>query len=199
MSNSKRWEKSRSSGPNYFGLIPLCLLLSLSGPFMLAASGQTAPRIPFTRAGIHSIVGNNLCDFQGEGWQDTYGVYLDHAKRHSVDYRERDGVVGVFLLSRPTLVFRSGKSTLTCGVVDASLDLTHVIRKDEMIAFKCYTAHEGGTTWGKWGHIVGLADNDNGQKRFVKARLAWRVDIHGRRFQELKGQSVTCDTSGFGD
>ena len=126
-------------------------------------------------------------------------MYLDLAKRHLVDYMERDGVVGVFLLSKPTLVFRSNKPTLTCGTVDASLDLTHLIRKNETLAFKCYTAHEGGTTWGKWGHVIGLADNENGAKRFVKARLAWRVDVKVKHFDEIRSQSVTCDTSGYTD
>ena len=126
-------------------------------------------------------------------------MYLDHAKRYSVDYRERDGVVGAFLLSRPTLIFRSGKPTLTCGVVDASLDLTRVIRKGEDVEFKCYTTHEGGTTWGKWGHIIGLADDDNGLKRIAKARLAWRVDVVQKRFEQLKNEPVTCDMTGYAD
>jgi hypothetical protein len=194
MSNRLRF---RSASANYIASTSLCLVLFLSGAFMMSASGQTAPRIPFTPDGMRSILGKNLCDFQGEEWEATYGVYLDHAKRHLVDYRERDGVVAVFLLSKPTLIFRSNKPTLTCGIVEASLDLTHVIRKNESFIFKCYTAHEGGTTWGKWGHIVGLADNDNGLKRFVKARVAWRVDTQKRQFEELKRQSVTCDTSGY--
>ena len=180
----------------------LFFTLTLSALLCVGASGQPVHKIPFTVAGIYSIVGKDVCDFQGaespEEWQ-TYGVYLDRAKRYSVDYKERDGVAAVFLLSKPNLVFRPNKATLTCGIVDASLDLTQVIQKDETFAFKCYTAHEGGTTWGKWGHVIGLADNDNGLKRIVKARLAWRVDIKEERFEELKGQSVTCDTSGFGD
>lgn len=186
-----------SANPNYFFSISLCLALFLSIVLTICVSGQTTPRIPFTPDGIRSIIGKNLCDFQGEEWEHTYGVYLDHAKRHLVDYRERDGVVGVFLLSKPTLVFGSNKPTLTCGVVDASLDLTRVIRKNETFAFKCYTAHEGGTTWGKWGHVIGIADNESGTKRFVKARLAWRVDVKGKSFQVLKGESVACDTSGY--
>jgi hypothetical protein len=27
--------------------------------------------------------------------------------------------------------------------------------------FKCYTAHEGGTTLGKWGHLTSVAHNGN--------------------------------------
>ena len=115
---------------------------------------------------------------------------LDFNKQYTVEDRESDDVVGVFLVSN---------RKLRCGIVEASLDLTRVIRKKETVAFKCYTAHEGGTTWPKWGHVVGLADNDNGLKRFVQARLAWRVDVKERRFEELKGQSVTCDTSGDTD
>lgn len=184
------------------GAISLCLMLSLGVVFVTCASAQTAPRIPFTPDGIRSSLGKDVCDFLGaespEEWQ-TYGVYLDRAKRYLVDYKERDGVAAVFLLSKPNLVFRSNKATLTCGVVDASLDLTRVIRNDDTFAFKCYTAHEGGTTSSKWGHVVGLADNDNGLKRTVQARLAWRVDVQEKRFEMLKGQSVTCDTSGYDD
>lgn len=174
----------------------------LGALFCTGAFGQTTQKVPFTPAGIRSIIGKDVCDFQGaekpEEWQ-LDGVYLDRAKRHSVDYKERDGVAAVFLLSKPYLVFRTGKATLACGVVDASLDLTHLIRKNDTSSFKCYTAHEGGTTWPKWGHIIGLADNDNGMKRIAKTRLAWRVNVNERRFEELKGQSVTCDMTGYDD
>jgi len=162
----------------------LGVLLSVS-----AALGDTNSRIPFTAAGIRSITGKNVCDFQGE-FPEQDGVYLDGQKNILVHYQQRNGVIAVFLLSRPT-----GR----CGVVDAALDLTPLIRKGESVEFKCYTAHEGGTTWEKWGHVIGLADNKNGLRRFVRARLAWRVNTQGRQFQELKGQSVTCDTSGYAD
>ncbi|MGB7668940.1 MAG: hypothetical protein WBL66_16920, partial [Candidatus Acidiferrales bacterium] len=116
--------------------------------------------------------------------------YLDGRKENLVHYQERDGITAVFLLSKPTD---------KCGVVDAALDLTRLIRKGESIEFKCYTAHEGGTTPGKWGHVIGLADNHGGSKRFVRARLAWKVDVMEKRFEELKGQWVTCDTAGYDD
>jgi len=119
---------------------------------------------------------------------ERFGVYLDGAKEHSVDYRQRDGVIAVFLVSNPTG---------NCGVVDAALDLTRLVRKGETIVFKCYTSKEGGTTPEKWGHVVGLADNHKGTLRTVKARLAWRVNIGEKRFEPLDGQSVTCDTSGY--
>ena len=162
----------------------LGLLLSVG-----AALGDTSSRIPFTAAGIRSITGKNVCDFQGE-FPEQDGVYLDGQKNILVHYQQRHGVIAVFLLSRPT-----GR----CGVVDAALDLTPLIRKGESVEFKCYTAHEGGTTWEKWGHVIGLADNNNGLKRFVKARLAWRVNTKEKRFEPLEGQSVTCDTSGYTD
>jgi hypothetical protein len=133
--------------------------------------------------------GKDLCDFQGEFTQ-RFGVYLDRAKKYSVAYRGRDGIVAIFLLSEPTA---------RCGIVESALDLTHFIRKDETVEFKCYTDHEGGTTWGKWGHVVGLADNHNGRERLVHARLAWRVDIKEERFEEIKGETVVCDTSGYTD
>lgn len=139
---------------------------------------------------MRSIVGKNVCQLNGYRFFEGVGVYLDFAKQHSVDYTVHEGIAAVFLLSKPTE---------HCGVVDAVLDLTRQIRKGENAEFKCYTAHEGGTTWGKWGHIIGLANNDNGLKRFVKARLAWRVDVKENRFEELKGQSVTCDTTGYDD
>jgi hypothetical protein len=165
------------------------LALMVGALFPLCAAGQTTNGIPFTPEGIRSITGKNVCDFQGE-FPEQDGVYLDGQKNILVHYQQRNGVIAVFLLSRPT-----GR----CGVVDAALDLTPLIRKGESVEFKCYTAHEGGTTWEKWGHVIGLANNENGLKRFVKARLAWRVNTQERQFQELKGQSVTCDTSGYAD
>lgn len=167
----------------------LCLISILSALLPISSVGQTSSGIPFTPAGIRSMNGKNICDFQGK-FLYASDVYLDRARSYSVDYRERDGVFAVFLLSKPT-----GH----CGIVDAALDLTHLIRKGEGIEFKCYTRQEGGTTWGKWGHVVGLADNHNGQERFAHARLAWRVDIKEKRFEGLEGQPVTCDTSGYED
>ncbi len=90
-------------------LVFLLLLL-----FLHAAAGQIAKSIPFTPEGIRSITGKNLCDFSGD-FSERFGVYLDGRKDNSVDYRERDGVSAVFLLSVPTD---------RCGVVDAVLDLT---------------------------------------------------------------------------
>jgi hypothetical protein len=144
---------------------------------------------PFTSAGIASLPGKDVCSL-GEEFPKQLGVYLDLAKEHAVQYREEDGIVAVFLLRKPTP---------HCGVVDAALDLTPIIRKGETVEFKCYTNREGGTTWGKWGHIVGLANNRAGQKRFVKARLAWRADIESKRFEPVTGEAVHCDTSGYTD
>ena len=166
----------------------LCLVSILGVLLSIgAAMGETNSKIPFTPAGIHSITGKNLCDFQGK-FPEQDGVYLDGRKDNAVHYQQRNGIIAVFLLSRPTD---------RCGVVDAALDLTSLVRKGETVEFKCYTAHEGGTTWEKWGKVIGLADNHGGLDRFVRARLAWRVNIPEKRFEELKGKSVTCDTSGY--
>lgn len=142
--------------------------ISLLGALLYtAAYGQTTHKIPFTSAGIRSIVGRDICDFVGHQTMAGVGVHLDLKKEYAVeDLVSDDGdVAGVFLIRRPTL---------RCGTVDASLDLTPWMRTGEDAEFKCYTTHAGGTTWPKWGHIIGLADNKNGAKRFVKARLAWR-------------------------
>jgi hypothetical protein len=163
------------------------------GLVIVLACGVSAHReqgeVPFTPTGIASLTGKDVCSL-GEAFPTQLGVYLDGGKEHAVQYRERDGIVAVFLLSRPTP---------HCGVVDASLDLTTIIRKDETVEFKCYTNHEGRTTWGKWGHVVGLANNQRGRKRFVTARLAWRVNIRGKRFEEITGEAARCDTSGYAD
>jgi hypothetical protein len=168
---------------------PVRLVAFLGVLFSLYAFGQTTKAIPFTAEGVQSIAGEDVCAFQGE-FPTQFGVDLDRSKEHAVQYRERNGIIAVFLLSRPVS---------RCGIVDAVLDLTSVIRKGETVEFKCYTAHEGGTTLGKWGHVIGLADNENGLKRFVRARLAWSVDVKEKRFEELKGHSVTCDTTGYSD
>jgi hypothetical protein len=149
----------------------------------------TQDTIPFSSAEIAASPGKDICSF-GEQFPKQEGVYLDSANQHAVEYREHDGIIGVFLLS---------KTTTHCGIIDASLNLTPLIRKGETIEFKCYTNREGGTTAGKWGHIIGLANNHSGQKRFVKARLAWRVNIENKRFEPITGEAVQCDTSGYTD
>jgi|SRR6266566_7487076 len=151
-------------------------------------SSGYAQDVPFSPSGIASLTGRDICTLQGE-FPKTMGVYLDHQKRNQVQSRERDGIVAVFLLSKP--------SSRNCGLVDAALDLTPLIRPNETVEFKCYTRHEGGTTWGRWGHVVGLGDNHGGTKRLVRARLAWRVDVAGKKFEPLTGQTVTCDTTGY--
>jgi hypothetical protein len=167
----------------------VCLVSVLGALLPLCAMGQTTTEIRFTPDGIRSIYGKNVCEFQGE-FPNQLGVLLDRRNEHAVQYRERDGVKAVFLLSKPTP---------RCGVVDAALDLTPLIRKGETVEFKCYTQDEGGTTSEKWGHIVGLANNGNGLKRLVTARLAWRVDLSRKHFEEIRSASVTCDTSGYTD
>jgi hypothetical protein len=166
-----------------------CSLL-MFGVALISFCHAGARQVPFTPAGISSISGKNICELQGE-FPRQLGVYLDQRKEHAVQYRERDGVIAIFLLSKP--------SSANCGVVDAVLDLTPLIKAGESPEFKCYTGHEGGTTWGKWGHIVGLANNHRGTKRFVKARLAWRVNIANKRFETIDDKAVRCDTSGYED
>lgn len=157
---------------------------------MLAISFASAGEgdIPFTSAGIASLVGKSICDLQGK-FPLGVAVYLDHRKQYALDYRERDGTIAVFLLSKPVA---------QCGRVDAVLNLTPLIKTGESPEFKCYTDHEGGTTWGKWGHIIGLANNESGKKRFVSARLAWRVNIERKSFEKIS-EKTQCDTSGYAD
>lgn len=159
----------------------LGVLLSICG-----ARGQTTNGIPFTPEGIRSITGKDVCDFSGQ-FPEQFGVYLNGRKDNLVHYQQRDGTIAVFLLSKPT-----GR----CGVVDAALDLTPLVRKGENLEFKCYTAREGGTTPEKWGHVIGLADNHGGLKRFARARLAWRVNLTKKSF-EMLDDPVTCDTGGY--
>ena len=75
-------------------------LLFVLGIIMTLSFRAKAGDIPFTSAGIASLKGKDLCDLQGE-FNKRLGVYLDSQNRHSVSYRERDGVVAVFLLSKP--------------------------------------------------------------------------------------------------
>src|SRR5664280_570419 len=154
-------------------------------PFSYASGGE----VPFTHEGIASLIGKNICELQGE-FYEREGVYLNYRKQYALDCRERDGVYAVFLLSKPSP---------NCGLVEAFLDLTPLVKTGESMEFKCYTSHEGGTTWGKWGHVIGLADNQHGRKRFVRARMAWRVNVNKKRFEEIKGEKVECDTSGYTD
>jgi hypothetical protein len=92
-----------------------------------------AQKLPFTSYGIATLTGRNICQLQGE-FPKTEGVYLDHQKQHAVQYRDRDGVAAIFLLSNP--------SSRNCGIVDASLELTPLIKPGESTEFKCYTGRE---------------------------------------------------------
>jgi hypothetical protein len=166
-------------------LVPLTIVVMLFTSFESANGGE----VPFTREGIASLKGKNICDLQGEFFVGT-GVYLNYQKQYVLDYRTRDGVDAVFLLSKPSQ---------DCGIVEAVLDLTPLIKTGENMEFKCYTKHEGGTTWKNWGRIIGLADNQQGRKRFVKARMAWRVNVKEKRFEEIKDEKVECDTAGYTD
>jgi hypothetical protein len=112
---------------------------------------------------------------------------LDDKKEHSVEYRERDGVIALFLLGE-------SQPPKYCGIVDAVLDLTPLIRKGEDPLFKCHVNSEGRT---RWGHVVGLGDNHRGHKRFLVPRFAWRVNAKEKCFEEIRGDPVTCDASGY--
>jgi len=164
-------------------------LLTIVGTLLISFASANEGDIPFTSAGIASLRGKNICDLQGE-FPVGVAIFLDHKKQYVLDCRERDGVYAVFLLSKPSK---------NCGLVDAVLDLTPLIKAGESLEFKCYTGTEGGTTWGKWGQIIGLANNQQGRKRFVSARLAWRVNVKEKRFEEINGEKVECDTAGYTD
>jgi len=142
--------------------------------------------VPFTSAAIASFPGKDICSLQGK-FPKKFGLSLDDKWEHSVEYRDRDGVIALFLLGK------SGPPTY-CGIVHAVVDLTPLIKPGEIPYFKCHIDSEGPT---KWGNVVGLANNHSGKRRFVKARLAWKVNTKEQRFEEVKGQAVSCDTSGY--
>jgi hypothetical protein len=165
-------------------------LLLIAVSVLISFSYATAGDVPFTPAGIASLKGRNICELQGKFYSKV-GVYLDGRKEHAVEYLSRDGITVVFLLGEPL--------SENCGIVDAVLDLTPLIKSGENAEFKCHTDTEGGSTWAKWGHVIGLADNQRGRKRFVTARLAWRVNIPGKRFEPISKKPVRCDTTGYED
>ena len=148
--------------------------------------GATQGDVPFTSAAITSLPGKDICSLQGK-FPKGFGLSLDDKWEHSVEYRNRDGVIALFLLGK------SGPPNY-CGTVDAVVDLTPLIKPGEVPYFKCHIDSEGPT---KWGNVVGLANNHSGKRRFVKARLAWKVNAKEQRLEEVKGQAVSCDTSGY--
>jgi hypothetical protein len=109
----------------------ICCRVALT---ILLASAHAGTGVPFTPEGIASLRGKDVCSLEGD-FPTQLGVDLDRHKAHAVQYRERDGVVAVFLLSRPTE---------RCGVVDAALNLTPLVKPGENLEFKCYTGREGG-------------------------------------------------------
>jgi hypothetical protein len=162
------------------------LLLGVVLSFVCVIVGQTTvPGVPFTSAGIASLPNLDVCSLQGK-FPDKFGLYLDDKKEYAVQYRERDGVIAVFLL-------KDSVPPRYCGIVNAALDLTPLIRNGEDPLFKCHVNSEGRT---RWGHVVGLGDNKEGHKRFVVARLAWRVNTKEKRFEKIE-EPVTCDASGY--
>lgn len=164
-------------------------ILTIVGTLLIATASAHGGDVPFTSSGLALIKGKDICELQGEFHVGT-GVFLDERKQYALDYRLRDGVHAAFLLSKPST---------TCGIVYAVLDLAPIIKPGETLEFKCYTNKDGGTTWGQWGQIIGLANNNEGRKRYVKARLSWRVNVKEKRFEELKGEDVECDTAGYTD
>jgi hypothetical protein len=168
------------------------LIVLTVGASALSQQGNVAGKhnIPFSSVTLPSLTGKNICDLQGE-FYERVGVYLDGKKENALQYLLRDGTHAVFLLGRPL--------TDRCRIVEAVLDVTAVIKEGETAEFKCYTGQEGGTTWAKWGHVIGLANNQQGRKRFVTARLAWRVNVQQKRFEQITGKRVTCDTTGYTD
>lgn len=165
----------------------LVLFLGIALSFACGAPGQTNVQdIPFTSAGIASLPGRDICNLQGE-FPKQFGVYLDNKKEHSVEYRERDGVIALFLLEQSL-------PPKYCGIVAATLDLTSLRKDEEVPLFKCHVNNEGRT---RWGHVVGLGDNQHGHRRFLSPRLAWRVDTKEKRFEQITGQAVSCDASGY--
>jgi hypothetical protein len=163
------------------------LLLGLTVSLANLTSGQTTDQgVPFTSAGIAALPGRDICDLQGE-FPKQFGVYLDDQKDHAVDYRERDGVIALFLLEKSL-------APKYCGIVDATLDLTTLRKGEETPLFKCHVNSEGRT---RWGRVVGLGDNQRGHKRFLSPRLAWRVNAKEKRFDEIKDEPVSCDASGY--
>ena len=164
----------------------LLMFLGLAFSITFAILGQANGQgVPFTSAGIASLPGNDVCSLQGE-FPNQFGLYLDDKKEHSVQYRERHGVIALFLLGE-------SQTPQYCGIVDAVLDLTPIIRKGEEPLFKCHVNSEGRT---RWGRVVGLGDNQRGHKRFLTPRLAWRVNTKEKHFEMLR-EPVTCDASGY--
>ena len=164
-------------------LVFLGLAFSITFAVLGWANGQG---VSFTSVGIASLPGKDICSLQGE-FPKRFGVYLDDKKEHAVVYRERDGVIALFLLGE-------SQAPQYCGIVDAVLDLTPIIKKGEEPLFKCHVNSEGRT---RWGRVVGLGDNQRGHKRFLTPRLAWRVNTKEKRFDEITGEAVTCDSSGY--
>jgi|SRR5579862_1726806 hypothetical protein len=156
---------------------------------LISFAYANAGDVPFTPAGIASLKGRDICELQGTFYSKV-GVYLDGRKEQAVKYLERDGMIVVFLLGKPL--------SDNCGIVHDVLDLTPLITSGENVEFKCQTDTEGGATWKKWGHVIGLANNQRGTKRFATARLAWRVNVIEKRFDPIK-KPVRCDTSGYED
>ena len=67
---------------------------------LVSASRVSAGEVPFTHAGIMSLKGKDICSLQGD-FPKTDGVFLDRHKEHAVKTLDRNGVLALFLLSKP--------------------------------------------------------------------------------------------------
>lgn len=159
------------------------VLLSLAMVFLPATS--MAGSIPFDSSGIVAIRGKSICEFSGDFYK-RLGVVVGRKGDYSVEYRERDGITGIFLV-------RGDTAPDYCGTV---LDSRLVAPKapGDVVLFKCRIE---GEPYKGWGYIVGTGDNDEGKRRFVTSNLSWTVDIEHGAFHELVGKKVVCDTTGY--
>lgn len=144
-----------------------------------------AGQIEFSQAGIAEIRGKSICEFAGD-FSKRLGVLVDGEERYSVEYRERDELIAIFLLS-------DSRPPDYCGSVLDSKVITPK-HKGDTVLFKCRLKNHANPGWG---HIVGLGDNHLGQLRYVTASDAWKVDIKSGSFEKINGNSVVCDASGY--
>jgi hypothetical protein len=161
-----------STGRTSSFFVSLLLILWVVG---VASSGD----VSLSESGLASLQGKARCLQKRD-----FAFQIDEKRGSALVQVDSDAV----------LLLANAHPPEYCGRVEAILDLTRLARQGEIAYFKSRIESKGHT---RWGRVIGLGNNHQGKKRFITARLAWRVNIKERRFADIEGQRVTCDTTGF--
>lgn len=155
--------------PAFFGVI----LALLSLPFASSAAAPSEGK----------LLSESSCDVREGPGTGMFHRPLNDPSLHALEYRK---------LGRRQVVLLLSHDHDGCGEIVAALWLPRH-RRGESIEFEC---GRKGAALDPAAHVIGLANNDKGRRKFAAARMAWKVDLDQNSFSRITGR-VVCDTSGY--